>query len=131
MKKALYSIILLFTLVVLAGCPAAVVGTAMLGTGAGTYIFVNSELKTDYYYSFDQVWAATEKTIAMMRGVEVAPSRGIGSGTIDAVINGEKVRMNVVYKDKNITNVGVRVGVVGDEAASKMIHNNILDNLKK
>jgi hypothetical protein len=131
LRKVLCLFVLMFAVLTLTGCPAAVLGTAMVGTGAGTYVFVNSELKTDYYYSFDQVWSASEKTVATMRGSEVSPSRGIGSGTIEAVISGEKVRLNIVYKDKNITNVGIRIGIIGDEAASKLIHSNILDNLKK
>ncbi|MDQ5987719.1 MAG: hypothetical protein CSYNP_03464 [Syntrophus sp. SKADARSKE-3] len=131
MRKSISLIALAMMVAALCGCAAALVGTAMVGTGAGTYVFVNSELKTDYYYSFDQVWAATEKTIASMRGTEVVPDKGIGKGSIDAVISGEKVHINILYKDKNITNVGIRVGIVGNEAASKMIHGNILDNLKK
>lgn len=123
--------VLALAVVVLSGCPAAVVGTAMVGTGAGTYLFVNGELKTDYYYSFDKVWSATEKTIAAMHGMEVAPSRAIGSGNIVAMINGEKVTFNIHYKDKGITNVGIRVGLIGDEAASKLLHGKILDHLKK
>lgn len=132
MQKKTKSIISLVAMMfILTGCAAAVVGTAMVGTGAGTYLFVNGELKTDYYHSFDHVWSAAEKTVATMRGTEVAPARGIASGTIDTFISGEKVHINIVYKDKNITNVGVRVGVIGDEAASKRIHGHILDNLKK
>ena len=130
-KKTRSLLFLLLTAIALTGCAAAVVGTAMVGTGAGTYLFVNGELKTDYYFSFDRVWSATEKTVAAMRGTEVSPAKSIGSGTIDAVISGEKVRISVIYRDKEITNVGVRVGVIGDEAASKMIHGQILDNLKK
>jgi hypothetical protein len=130
-KKTKRFIALALMVFVLTGCAAAVVGTAMVGTGAGTYLFVNGELKTDYYYSFDKVWSATEKTVAAMRGTEVAPAKGIGSGTIDTFITGEKVHFNIIYKDKNITNVGIRVGVIGDEAASKLIHGRILDNLKK
>ena len=131
MRKSIGLIALVIMVTALCGCPVALVGTAMVGTGAGTYVFVNSELKTDYYYSFDQVWSATEKTIASMRGTEVAPAKSIGNGSIDAVISGEKVHISILYKDKNITNVGIRVGIVGNEAASKMIHGNILDNLKK
>lgn len=132
MQKKFRSIIfLILTVFAFTGCAAAVVGTAMVGTGAGTYLFVNGELKSDYYYGFDQVWSAAEKTVATMRGTEVAPARGIGSGTIDTFINGEKVHIKIVYKDKNITSVGVRIGVIGDEAASKRIHGQILDNLKK
>lgn len=130
-KKTKSILCLVLTVFVLTGCAAAVVGTAMVGTGAGTYLFVNGELKTDYYYSFDKVWSATEKTIATMRGSEVAPAKGIGSGTIDTFISGEKVHFNIVYKDRNITNVGIRVGIIGDEVASKKIHGHILDNLKK
>lgn len=131
MRKSIGLIALAIMVATLCGCPAALLGTAMVGTGAGTYVFVNSELKTDYYYSFDQVWSATEKTIASMHGTEVSPAKSIGNGSIDAVISGENVHINILYKDKNIINVGIRVGIVGNEAASKMIHGNILDNLKK
>jgi len=132
MQKYAKGILYFFSLVIaLTGCTAAVVGTTMVGTGAGTYLYVNGELKTDYNYSFDKVWAATEKTIASMRGTDVAPARGVGSGTIDAVITGEKVHFNIMYKEKDITSVGIRVGVLGDEAASKLIQGRILNNLKK
>jgi hypothetical protein len=132
MRKHAKAILFLFFLAIaLSGCAAAVVGTALVGTGAGTYLYVNGELKTDYYFSFDRVWAATEKTVAAMRGTEVAPAKGIGTGTIDAVISGETVHFSIVYKDKNVTTVGIRVGGLGDETASKLIHGNILDNLKK
>ncbi|MCX7634504.1 MAG: DUF3568 domain-containing protein [Syntrophales bacterium] len=117
--------------VLTAGCPAAVVGTAVVGTGTGTYMFVHGELKTDYYHPFDKVWAAVEKTVATMQGTDVAPSKSIASGTITAMINNEKVTINVTYKDKNVTTVGVRIGVFGDEPAAKMIHGKISDNLKK
>jgi len=130
-KKIKRITFLVLTVFILTGCAAALVGTAMVGTGAGTYLFVNGELKTDYYSPFDKVWSATEKTIATMRGTDVAPARGIGSGTIDTFISGEKVHINILYKDKNITNVGIRVGIIGDESASKRIHGHILDNLKK
>jgi len=130
-KQAKAILVLLCLAMALSGCAATIVGTALVGTGAGTYLYINGELKTDYYFSFDRVWAATEKTIAGTRGSEVAPAKGIGTGSIDAVISGEKVHFNIVYKDKDVTTVGIRVGGIGDETASKLIHGNILDNLKK
>lgn len=115
----------------LSGCAAAVVGGAVVGAGTGTYMFINGELKTDYNDTYDRVWAAVEKTVASMRGTEVIPEKGIGSGKISSVINGEKVVIAVTFKEKNLTAVGVRVGVIGDETASRMIHANIGDNLKR
>jgi hypothetical protein len=133
MQKRIHRSILLLMvgLFVLTGCAAALVGGAVVGAGTGTYLFINGELKTDYNYNFDKVWSATEKTVAQMRGTDVMPAKGIGTGYIDALISGEKVRITVTFKEKTITTVGVRVGMVGDETASRMIQTNIADNLAK
>jgi hypothetical protein len=129
-KRIRRSVLLLVVgLFVLTGCAAALVGGAVVGAGTGTYMFINGELKTDYNFNFDKVWAASEKTVAQMRGTDVVPAKGIGTGHIDAVINSEKVRIAVTFKEKTITTVGVRVGMVGDETASRMIQANIADNL--
>jgi len=116
----------------LSGCPAAlVVGGAAIGAGSGTYFFINGELKTDYYQSFDDVWKATEKTVADMRGVDVIPSKEIGKGEITSLINGEKVDISVSYKAKNVTTVAIRVGLVGNKLSSQLIHDKIGDNLSR
>jgi hypothetical protein len=131
-KRIRRSVVLLVVgLFVLTGCAAALVGGAVVGAGTGTYMFINGELKTDYNYNFDKVWPAVEKTVAQMRGTDVVPAKGIGTGHIDAMINGEKVKITVAFKEKTITTVGVRVGMVGDETASRMIQTNIADNLAK
>jgi len=131
-KRFRRSVLLLVVgLFILTGCAAVLVGGAVVGAGTGTYMFINGELKTDYNYSFDKVWSAVEKTVATMRGTDVVPAKGIGTGHIDSVINGEKVRISVTFKEKDITTAAVRVGVVGDETASRMIHANIADNLAK
>jgi len=131
-KRIRRSVLLLVVgLFMLTGCIGVLVGGAVVGAGTGTYMFINGELKTDYNFNFDKVWSAVEKTVATMRGTEVAPAKGIGTGHIDSVINGEKVRISVAFKEKEITTVAVRVGLIGDETASRMIHANIADNLAK
>lgn len=131
-KKIRRSVLLLVVgLFILTGCAAVLVGGAVVGAGTGTYMFINGELKTDYNYGFDKVWSAVEKTVATMRGTDVVPAKGIGTGSIDSVINGEKVRIAVIFKEKDITTVGVRVGMLGDETASRMIQTNVADNLTK
>ncbi|MCK9363276.1 MAG: DUF3568 domain-containing protein [Syntrophales bacterium] len=115
----------------LAGCAAALVGGAAIGAGSGTYFFINGELKTDYYQSFDDVWKASEKTVADMRGVDVIPEKEIGKGKITSRINGEKVDISVSYKAKNVTTVAIRVGLVGHKLSSQLIHDKIGDNLSR
>jgi hypothetical protein len=133
-KRNLFAMLLVSLFFLPTGCgleTAIVAGSAAVGAGAGTFLFVNGELKTDYPYSFDKVWAACEKTVADMHGTAVDPKKEISEGTISAKINDELVKFTVKYKDKNLTTVGVRVGIVGDQTASKMIHNKISDNIPR
>jgi hypothetical protein len=88
-------------------------------------------MKTDYYHSFDTTWIACQKTVADMRGLDVEPEKEIGNGKISAVINDEKVRIEVTYKAKNVTTVSIRVGMIGNKLSSQMIHDRIGDNLVK
>jgi hypothetical protein len=115
----------------LAGCPAALIGGAAVGAGSGTYFYINGELKTDYYFPFDTVWSACQKTIADMRGLDVQPIKEIGNGKIDAVIDDEKVHFAITYKAKNVTTVAIRIGLVGNKLSSQLIHDKIGDNLMK
>lgn len=115
----------------LSGCPAALIGGAAVGAGSGTYFFINGEMKTDYYQSFDDVWKASEKTVADMRGVDVIPEKEIGKGKITALINGEKVDISVTYKAKNVTTVAIRVGLIGNKLSSQLIHDKVGDYLSK
>ena len=127
-----WSVLLIVGILFMSGCGAelAVMGAAA-GAGSGTYFYINGELKTDYYYSFDKVWSACEKTVADMRGLDVEPVKEIGSGKITAMIENEKVQINANYKAKNVTTVSVRVGVMGDRLASQLLHDKIADNLTR
>lgn len=115
----------------LTGCAAAWVGGAALGAGSGTYLYLSGVMKTDYYHSFDTTWSACQKTVADMRGLDVQPDKEIGNGRISAVINDEKVRIEVTYKSKNVTTVSIRVGLLGNRLSSQMIHDRIGDNLAR
>jgi hypothetical protein len=115
----------------ISGCAVAWVGGAALGAGSGTYLYLSGEMKTDYYHSFDTTWSACQKTVADMRGLDVEPDKEIGYGKISAVINEEKVRIEVTYKAKNVTTVSIRVGLLGNKLSSQIIHDRIGDNLIK
>lgn len=121
-----------FALFLFSGCVPLIVGGAAAGAGtAGTYFFINGELKTDYHASFDQVWSACEKTVAGMRGTEVVPEKEIAKGTIKTLINDEKVKFDITYKSKNTTTVAIRVGLIGNRLSSQLLHDKIADYLVK
>lgn len=114
-----------------AGCAPLVGIGAVAGTGASTYLYINGGLQHDYRYSYDMVWAACEKTMAGMRALNVQPYKEIGQGHISAVINDEKVRFDVQYKERNVTTITVRVGFFGNKIASQLLHDKIGDNISK
>ncbi len=133
-KRAAVALILLSCCFSFYGCPALVVGGAAVAGGAGTYYYVGGELKRDYYYPYDKVWTACEKTIADMRGYDVEPKKDVGEGKIEAMIEDEKVRFSIKSKGrdvtgKDITTVGVRAGLVGNELSSKLLHDKLAENL--
>jgi hypothetical protein len=123
--------LLLSALFLFSGCTLLVIGGAAVGASTGTYFFVNGELKTDYYASFDKVWNACEKTVADMRGIEVVPAKEIAQGKITTIINDEKVQFNITYKSKNLTTVAIRVGMIGDKLSSQLLHDKIAGHLDK
>lgn len=119
-------------LFLVSGCAPLVVGGAAVGTaGAGTYYFARGTMQTDYKYPFEDVWGACEKTLAGMRAVDVQPLKEIGRGTINAVINDEKVQFVLSYRERSLTTVTVRVGAFGDKIASQMLQDKIEDNISK
>jgi hypothetical protein len=88
-------------------------------------------LKTDYHFSFDRVWDACEKTVADMNSTDVIPYKEIGKGSIDAVIDEEKVHFSIQYKAKDLTTVAIRVGIVGNQVASQRLQDKVADHLLK
>ena len=130
-KFFLFFILSLFIPFFFSGCVPLIVGGAAAGAGAGTYYYINGELKTDYSKSFDQVWTACEKTIANMHGTEVVREKEIAKGTINTIINNEQVKFDITYKSKNLTTVAIRVGLIGNRLSSQLLYDKIADNLAK
>lgn len=132
LKRRLRLSLLLMGFFLISACgPEILVIGGIVGSGAGTYYYVDGELVTDYSAPFDRVWNACEKTVADMRGKDVKPKREIGMGSIQSLINDEKVKFKVTYKNKNLTSVGVRVGLFGNKLSSQLLHDKIYENIGK
>ncbi len=129
MPRKIAVLLMVAALLICSGC-VLLAGGAAVGAGAsGTYLYTNGEMKTDYYAPFEKVWSAVEKTVADMHGLDVERSKEIAQGTINSVIDNDKVFISVKYKDKNSTTVSVRVGLLGNKLASQLIHDRISDNV--
>ncbi|MEN6620297.1 MAG: DUF3568 family protein [Smithella sp.] len=128
-RKNFQVVILLLAVSFFCGCVPIVVGGAAVGASTGTYFFIDGELKTDYNASYDKVWTACEKTIADMRGIEVVPVKEIAQGKITTIINNEKAQFDIKYKSKNLTTVGIRVGLLGNKLSSQLLHDKIAEHL--
>ena len=128
-KRTNWVVLLVMSAFMISGCELALIGVGAIGAGSGTYFYINGDMKTDYYQSFDATWSACQKSIADMRGVEVEQYKEIGNGKISAVVNDEKVKIEVLYKAKNVTTVSIRIGLIGDKLSSQLIHDKIGDNL--
>lgn len=130
-KRINWVVLLIMGALIISGCELALIGVGAVGAGSGTYFYINGEMKTDYYHSFDATWSACQKSVADMRGLDVEQEKEIGNGKIMAVVNDEKVKIEVLYKAKNVTTVSIRVGLIGDKLSSQLIHDKIGDNLAR
>ena len=130
-KRINWVVLLIMGVFMISGCELALIGVGAVGAGSGTYFYINGEMKTDYYHSFDATWSACQKSVADMRGLDVEQEKEIGNGKIMAVVNDEKVKIEVLYKAKNVTTVSIRVGLIGDKLSSQLIHDKIGGNLAR
>ena len=114
------------------GCLWVAAGAAV-GSAAGVgYYYYKGKVSRPYVANLNDVWAATHTALAEL-GMHVdSEIRDAISATIySQLANGEKVRIFLDVKESKIpaegplTIVAIRVGALGDEAASVRILNQI------
>jgi hypothetical protein len=129
-NKTLFLIFLI--LIFLAGCNAAInMNGKIVGVNSGRFLYQDGNLASDYKADIDLVWKACEKSVTDLKATDIQKERKISSGIIKAVIQDEKVIIKVEYVDRNLTSVSIFVGVVGNNIASRLLHDKIIDNLTK
>ena len=120
----------LLALTALTGC-AIVAGDTVMGYESGKFVYHDGSLQSNYKYPFDQVWEASRKALAELKASDIQFDRKIEKGTIEAVLDEEKVKITVEYLTRTDTSVSVRVGTAGSNVAAKYIHEKIESNLRK
>jgi len=105
------------------------VGNKTVGVRSGQFIFIDGNLKTEYHFPFDKVWNASEKALADMKAIGINRERKMANGTLTGIIGNEKVAILIDYLGRERTLVSVMVGPVGNNLASRMVHDKITANL--
>jgi hypothetical protein len=120
----------LLSLTTLTGC-AIVAGDTVMGYESGKFVYHDGSLQSNYKYSIDQVWDAANRAMKDLKASDIQLDKKIEKGTIDAVVDEEKVKITMVYLTRTETSVSVRVGTAGSNVAARYIHDKIDSNLKK
>lgn len=131
MKNKVLSLIFI-TLLLMNGCDAAInLRGKVASISSGKFLYQEGSLTSDYKADIDAVWTACEKSVSELKATDIQKERKISTGIINAVIQDEKVTIKVEYVERNLTSVSVFVGTVGNNMASRLIHEKIIGNLTK
>jgi hypothetical protein len=129
MKDRIHSLIFI-TLLLVTGCNAAInMNGKIVGVNSGRFLYQNGNLISNYQANIDLVWKACEKSVTELKAVDIQKERKISTGMIKAIIQDEKVTIKVEYLERNLTSVSIFVGMVGNNMASRLIHDKIIGNL--
>ena len=124
--------LIFFILPLLTGCSAAInFQGKVAGISSGKFFYQEGNLVSEYKADIVLVWRACEKTVADLKATDVKKERKISTGVIEAVIQEEKVIIKVEYLDRDLTSVSILVGPLGNNMASRLIHDKIIGNLAK
>jgi hypothetical protein len=133
-KKGIWVILLLFIATSGTSCGICIAVGAGAAVGIGASEYIGGELKQAYAAPMEKTWNAvveagdelkmktTEKSIDNLDKNRVVKGR---------TYEGKDFEISLEALGKDVTMVKVRIGVFGDEKASKTIHEVIAKKLKK
>ena len=124
LKNILGVSIIAISIIMTLGC-AIQVGDSVMGVKSEGFFYTDGILRTNYHASFESVWSASVKALKQFKTQDIIEDKKISNGTITSMTYGEEIRVTVEYLEKNITQVGIRVGVSGSAFSSQIIHDKI------
>lgn len=109
------------------GCLAVAAAGA---AGAAAVAWVRGELQTTLPASLDKSYAATQEAVRELQFVKVSERKDALLGVIVARNAADKkIEIQLENAAGNVTKIGIRVGVVGDQPLSLAILDKIKENL--
>ncbi|MUM77558.1 DUF3568 family protein [Pseudodesulfovibrio sp. F-1] len=124
--RAVATALLLVTLLGSAGCGAILLGGA---AAAGTYVYFDGQAKNTYNASFQKAYDASLAACRELTIPVTSETRDGTSGKITGKLSGDTVIISLKLVGDNLTEITVRVGLIGNESASRRIHATISRHL--
>ena len=125
-KQQVFLMVLGISMAIVAqGCVVAAVGA-----GAGTMAYIKGDLEVVESKNIDAVYEATEKAVEQL-GLNVSKkTKDAMSATIVARdAQDKKVTIKLKATTENTTKISIRVGIFGSETKSRLIYEQIRENL--
>lgn len=116
-RAVLAGVLLLTT----AGCAAALIGGGV-ALGAGAVAYVKGDLNTVEEVGMDQLWLACQSAVAEMGYSIVSRKKSGLRASLRAKASDDKdITIKLKERTPNVTEMSIRVGILGDEAQSRLI----------
>lgn len=124
--KLLAALMMVMMLMASAGCGAILVGGA---AAAGTYVYMDGNARADYRAGIRQTYNATLDGCRDIGMNITSQSLDGDSASVKGRYHGEDIYISLSLEGDSLTQVTVRVGLLGNETESRRIHDAIARNL--
>ena len=110
------------------GCPAAVLVGGGAAAGAGSFAYLEGELKSIEGVSLDRAWKATQMAMDDLEFDIIGKAKDAFDAELSAVgAGGKKTTIALKKISDTVTEVKIRVGTFGNKALSQ----DILETMRK
>lgn len=111
----------------LTGCAGAILAG---GAAAGTYAYINGELRTTEKASLDRLWNASLQAMDSLELNVTNKDKDALTARIKAAGSNDKdIYINMKSLSRISSELRIRVGLLGDKVLSERIHDEITKNL--
>lgn len=113
-----------------AGCAAAVVAGAAAAGVAGTYVYTRGRLESVEQAPLDRLYDATVRTMHDMEFTVTEQAKdALGARVVARRADRTDIRIDLERRTDDTTELGIRVGLLGNEQVSAEILSRIRENL--
>lgn len=110
--------------------PGLLSGCTSQGPYTGEYTFLTGNLVTHEAATLDEAWAATQGAVSELQfNVKSQVKDALDAKLVAKQADGDEVEIKLARASERVTRISVRVGIIGDEARSRLIMDKIKGKL--
>jgi len=107
-------------------CAPVVIGGAAVGA---TYVYAHGWMERDYDVSLDQAYNASLQALENLNMEILEKDKSLASAEIRALQNDQTYWIKIDSKAADLSSISVRVGLMGNEDASRVVQREIEQNI--